>query len=171
MGRTEWPDKLSEALQHSTLAGLNGQTNCQTPSGTAHGEDRMARQTVRHPPAQHMGMTEWPDKLSSESRGLPWECCSSALLGRGEPTVAPGLAAPAPAPGSLPPPPPPGSCSTSCVSIPPPDQEDRTGGVSRIETTISHPTLHTLCSTEHRAPGCAGSLNSASHKSYTVRHW
>eukprot|EP00961_Rhodomonas_salina_P214455 2896394-Rhodomonas_salina.1 len=52
MGQTEWPDKLSDALQHSTLAGRNGQTlslQPQTPSCTgapAHGPGRMARQTV-----------------------------------------------------------------------------------------------------------------------------
>eukprot|EP00961_Rhodomonas_salina_P039103 525640-Rhodomonas_salina.1 len=55
-GRTEWPDKLSDTLQHSTWAGLNGQTNCQTPSCTAHRPDRMARQTVRRPPAQWAGL-------------------------------------------------------------------------------------------------------------------
>eukprot|EP00961_Rhodomonas_salina_P074664 1002797-Rhodomonas_salina.1 len=61
-GLTEWPDKLSDALPHSTLAGRNGQTNYQTPSSTAHRPDGMARQTVRRPPAQHTGRTEWPGK-------------------------------------------------------------------------------------------------------------
>eukprot|EP00961_Rhodomonas_salina_P019896 267778-Rhodomonas_salina.1 len=47
-GQTEWPDKLSEALQHSTQARWNGQTNYQMN------------------PAQHTGriMMEWPDKMS-----------------------------------------------------------------------------------------------------------
>eukprot|EP00961_Rhodomonas_salina_P271805 3672255-Rhodomonas_salina.1 len=45
-GRTQWPDKLSDA------------------SSTAHWPDAMARQTVRRPPAQHTGRTQWPDKLS-----------------------------------------------------------------------------------------------------------
>eukprot|EP00961_Rhodomonas_salina_P164540 2216821-Rhodomonas_salina.1 len=70
--RTEWPDKLSDALQHSTWAWQNGQTNCQTPCSTAHGPDVMARQTVRHPPAQHTGRMEWPDKLSDALWHSTW---------------------------------------------------------------------------------------------------
>eukprot|EP00961_Rhodomonas_salina_P265418 3587981-Rhodomonas_salina.1 len=50
-GRTEWPDKLSDALPHSTWARRNGQTNYQTPSSTAHRLDGMARQTDNRLPA------------------------------------------------------------------------------------------------------------------------
>eukprot|EP00961_Rhodomonas_salina_P271091 3662964-Rhodomonas_salina.1 len=64
-GLTEWPGKLSVASSTAHWPdGMARQTQCQMHFRTAHGPDVMARQTIRCPPAQHTGRTEWPGKLS-----------------------------------------------------------------------------------------------------------